>query len=261
MQLKEYAIFDLDYTIIPHDTIFLFANYILKKYPWRIYYIFFVILAIPFALLRILRSKELKQIFLSFLWGIRKDELETFSKAFVKEIISPLVYPELKNEIQYLKHQNKILILNTAAPDFYAKYIGEELGFHYVIATPFEIKPKQKLFPRIIGSNNKSYEKIKRMIPYLEDIYQNTLKNFKPHNSKKPIYPILLKNSIAYSDSINDLPLLRLTEKAKLINPVDGELIKEAMEKDWEILRPRTPYRNSIEKYWIILKQSLGLYF
>lgn len=260
MKLKEYAIFDLDYTIIPHDTIFLFANYILKKYPWRIYYIFFIILAIPFALLKIFRSKQLKQIFLSIIWGIHKDDLENYSKVFAKEIVLPFIYPELRKEIETLKQQNKILILNTAAPHFYAKYIGEELGFHYVIATPFEIKNKQNLFPQIIGNNNKSYEKIKRMIPYLENVYQDALKNFLPENHNKPIYPVVLKHSIAYSDSINDLPLLRLTEHAKLINPEDPELIKEAKEKNWVILKPQAPFKNKIQKYWIILKQSLGFY-
>ncbi|GIX42398.1 MAG: haloacid dehalogenase [Leptospiraceae bacterium] len=255
-----YAIFDLDYTLIPHDTIFLFANYILKKQRWKIFYLFFVISVIPLAILKIFTSKELKQVFLSFIWHIPQDTLDEYAKSFVKEIVIPKIYPELLQEIKEQKIQKKILILNTASPDFYAKYIGEELGFDYTIATPILLKEKQSLFPKIIGENNKSYAKIKRMQSLLPENIQNQFKKYNPINPKKPEFPFILKNSISYSDSIADLPLLRLTEKAKIINPENQELIKEAKIKNWEILTPQKPFKNKFQKYFICFLQSIGLY-
>lgn len=260
MNSKGFAIFDLDYTLIPHDTIFLFANYILKKQRWRIFYLLFVFSIIPFAILKIFKSREIKQVFLSFIWNIPKEELDQYAKDFVKEIVLPRIYPELLEEIKQQKKQNKILILNTASPDFYAKYIGKELGFDFTIATPILIKNKQSLFPKIIGENNKSYTKIKRMLSLLPDYIQHKLKDYQPKNPRKPDYPIKLKNSISYSDSIADLPLLRLTKKAKIINPENHDLIKEAKQKNWEILTPQKPFNNKFQKYKICILQSLGLY-
>ncbi len=205
----------------------------------------------------------MKQIFLSFIWNINKEQLEEYSKNFVQNDVIPKIYPELLEEIKHLKKQKKILILNTAAPEFYAKYIAQQLEFDYCIATPFDIKNKQTIFPGIIGENNKSYAKIKRMLPILKNISEqerHILSNYIPSNPKKPEYPIKLKNSISYSDSIADLPLLRLTEKAKIINPENKLLIKEAKEKNWEIINTHKPFRNKLEKYFLCFKQCLGLY-
>jgi phosphoserine phosphatase len=260
MNEPSYAIFDFDYTLIPHDAIFLFANYLLKKQPWRIFYILPLLIAIPMGLLKLYGSKELKQVYLSILWRLRKEEVEEYAKKFVQEIIIPQVHSELKQEIELLKKQNKILILNTAAPDFFAKYIGEELGFDYTIATRVHLEERQPFFAIILGENNKSYEKIRRMIPYLPKEIQSQLSLYFPDNPKKPEYPVILKNSISYSDSIADLPLLRLTEKAVLINPENPELIREAKEKHWEIRNLYKPYKNKLHKYFLCLIQSLGLY-
>ncbi|MFN3603662.1 MAG: HAD family hydrolase [Leptonema sp. (in: bacteria)] len=255
-----YAIFDLDYTLIPHDTILLFANFILKKFRWRMFYLFFVVPVIPFALLKWISSKTLKQIFLSFLWKIENEKLQELSKNFVETLVVPNLYPEILEEIK--KHKNKkILILNTAAPDFYAKYIGEKLGFDFTIATPFAIKQKINLFPKILGENNKSYAKIKRLINLLDSDAREKLEAFfKNPNFKKLDYPLILKNSISYSDSLADLPLLRLTEKAKLVNPENKKLIKEAKTKNWQILTPKKPFTNQFQKYKIALLQCLGFY-
>lgn len=259
MKKKEYAIFDLDYTLLPHDTLLLFANFILKKYRWRIYYIFFVIFLFPFFILKIISAKKLKEIFLSFLWGLNKNNLEELCTEFVENHVIPNLYPELLKEIK--KNKNKILILNTAAPDFYSKLIGKKLGFDYVFATEFKISDMINLFPKVLGENNKSYEKIKRMLSILEKEKKEELeKFFNNPNFKNLTYPVQLKNSISYSDSPADLPLLRLTEFAKIVNPENKSFIQEALARNWEILKIQKPYENKFQKYKIAVLQCLGLW-
>jgi phosphoserine phosphatase len=81
------------------------------------------------GLLKLYGSKELKQVYLSILWRLRKEEVEEYAKKFVQEIIIPQVHPELKQEIELLKKQNKILILNTASPDFFCKIHWRRIRF------------------------------------------------------------------------------------------------------------------------------------
>ncbi len=260
LKSDEYAIFDLDYTLLPYDTLLLFVNYIIKKYPFRIYYLVLILPLLPFALLKWISSKTLKQIFLSFLWNIEKEHLEKLCKEFVEKSVLPNLYQDLIEEIEKYKNQ-KILILNTAAPDFYAKYIGEKLGFDYTIATPFLINQKINFFPKIIGENNKSFEKIKRLSQFLDPYYKEKLENFfKNPEYKKLEYPIILKKSISYSDSLADLPLLKLTEEAVLINPENPKLIREAKKRNWKILTPSRSYKTILGKFWIAFLQCLGLF-
>lgn len=260
LKTKGYAIFDLDYTLLPYDTLPMFANFIIKKYPWRIYYLLLIFPILPLAFLKWISSKTLKQIFLSFLWKMKKESLEKISKEFVEKSVLPNLYQELLREIEKNKN-DKILILNTAAPDFYAKIIGEKLGFDYTIATPFVINQKINLFPKIIGENNKSYAKIKRLSQFLDNEHQEKLINFfKNPKYKNSEYSFTLKKSISYSDSIADLPLLKLTEKAVLINPDSKKLFKEATKRNWIILTPVKPYKNIFGKLKNLLFQCLGLF-
>lgn len=259
MKKKEYAIFDLDYTLLPYDTILLFTNFILKKYRWRIYYIFFIIPLLPFFIFKIISSKQLKEVFLSFLWRLNKNNLEELCIEFVENYVIPNIYSELLEEIK--KNKSKFLVLNTAAPDFYAKIIGKKLGFDYVFATEFKIPNKINLFPKVLGENNKSYEKIKKMLSILEKEKKEELEKFFSNpNFKKMPYPVQLKNSISYSDNRADLPLLRLTEFAKIVNPENQSFIQEALARNWEILKTQKPFKNKFQKYKIAVLQCLGLW-
>ncbi|MCS7205591.1 MAG: haloacid dehalogenase-like hydrolase [Leptospiraceae bacterium] len=249
-----YAIFDLDYTILPYDTMFLFANYILKKERWRMFYLILIFPLLPLALLGLISTKTMKEFFLSFLWGISKEKLETYSKEFVENEVLPKVSPEILKEIQ-LHAKEKVLILNTAAPDFYVKFIGKYLEFDMVISTHVEFSKKWG-FPKIIGKNNKSTVKVENLLSKISDHSIKILSK----DSKNPLFSNQLKNSISFSDSYSDLPLLKITEKAKLINPDDLRLLQEAKKNDWEILQYATPFRNKWQKYYISLLQVFGLF-
>lgn len=241
-----FAIFDLDYTLLPYDTMFLFANFILKKERWRLFYLALVLIFLPARLLKLISTGKLKGVFLSFLWGISVKNLEKYAEEFVEKEVKPRLFREMIEEIQNHK-KDKLLILNTAAPDFYAKPIGRMLGFDVVIATKFRTQEIMPLIQKLEGENNKGKVKIKNLEVILKE------------NRLMETLPEKLKNSIGFSDSISDLPFLERMEKVKIINP-DKKTEKEARRRGWEIIKLKQPYRSSLEKYFFITKQVLGFF-
>jgi len=127
-----YALFDLDQTLVPWDTQLLFCNYILKRMPLRRLYL---LILIPFLMLtKLLGAGGMKRVFLNYLVGLSRDELQELAAEFVE---------------QHLPHS------------FYA--IAEKLGFDHCFATTLEIQGRVQLFPELLGGNNKGANKIRKM--------------------------------------------------------------------------------------------------
>lgn len=262
MALRRFALFDLDYTLIPQDTLLLFCNYTLKRHRYRVFFLFVFLPIVPFAALRLIGSKTLKSFFLSFLFGLSKESIERSAQDFVKKSVLPRIYPELKAEVDRHKQEGRIVVLNTAAPLFYAKYIGKELGFDYTYATPVDLPERFPLIAKIEGKNNKKYAKIERMMDLLPSTVQIILKADPPKDQSKPDYPTdaILKDSWSYSDSDADLPMLRLTEFGRLVHPEKSSFIDEAKSKNWLILKPKRPYKTVIGKLGHLARMLVGLY-
>lgn len=259
---RGYALFDLDYTLIPQDTLLLLCNYTLKRHRARMLYLLVFLPVVPLAALGIIGSRTLKRIFLCFLHGLRRPYIEAVALDFCKRSVIPRIYPELRAEIERHKKDGRITILNTASPEFYARHIAAELGFDHVRATPVVVPEVLPWFPKIDGPNNKRYAKIERMMELLPSAVQITLGAAPPADPARPAYPTeaILENSWAYSDSPADLPLLRLTEHAVLIHPEKASLIEEGALKGWTVMQPLRPYRSVVGKMWHALRQILGAY-
>ncbi len=261
MASKRYALFDLDYTLIPQDTLLLFCNYILHRHRARILFLFVLIPVIPLAALRLIGSKTLKRFFLSFLFGLRREYIESAAQDFVRRSVIPRIYPEIRAEVERHKKEGRITVLNTASPLFYAKYIAEELGFDHIYATPVILPDRFPLLGRIEGKNNKRYAKIERMMEILPSAVQILLRSTPPARPANPEYPqaAILLDSCSYSDSSADLPMLRLTEHARLVHP-DKKLAEEGRQQGWEVLHPIRPYSSNAGKLYHSIRQLLGLY-
>lgn len=260
MNKIRYALFDLDYTLIGHDTILLFANYFIKKNPLRLFYLFLVIPVVPFAAIGLIGSKRLKRIFLSFLFRTRTDQLEKLVSHFVSRSVMPRIYPELKVEIEKHKKDGVLTILNTAAPEIYALEIGKQIGFDHSIGTVIRTdSERMPLFPVIEGENNKRLAKIRRLRGILPDSIIDSLSEL---DEKLPDYPeeSFLVGSFAYSDSPADLPMLRLVEYGHMVHPEVRTYIEEGTKKGWKTFLPRREYTSKAGKIFAAARQILGLY-
>lgn len=243
--MSSFAFFDLDHTLLPFDTQTLFANFVLKKERWRTAYL---LAFAPFALLKaakVVTTVTAKRAFMSYVWGMKREQLQAEAREFAETEVKRWVYPEVWDIIEGHRQAGRTLILNTASPDLYPHEIARVLGFHHCIATEVQQYPVMPFLPKIArNTNNKRAEKIvnmKRLVP--------AVANATPEE---------LKDSWAYSDSKADLPLLELAGNAVLIHP-NEELEELGKERGWTVLRPVRPYANHTGAILSSALQAFGL--
>lgn len=244
------SFFDLDYTLLPHDTLFLFAAFILRRKPWRIYYLIFFIPAIALYATGLLQAITLKQAYSSILARLTRSEVLELSATFARALRAHL-FAEVLQEVESLKENGTVLFLNSASPQFYIEAIANELGFQHAIGTPFILPDRMPFFLKAGGPNNKSRLKLQYMRAVVPEL--------KHYDSCKTTDIPVLPDSSAYSDSSTDLPLLQLAQDKYVIHP--GRNLKAIAQKsDWTIWQPTRPYSSRLGQALLILRQMLGFY-
>lgn len=240
-----FAFFDLDHTLLPFDTQPLFANYVLRRERWRVAYLLGVA---PLGLLlacKLVPTVLVKRAFLNFLWGMKRERLQSLAREFADTEVMRWVYPELRAIIEEHRAAGRTLILNTASPDFYPHEIARVLGFHHCVATRIESPEVVRFMPRVIGANNKHEEKIARMRLEIPAVANASTEQ--------------LRQSWSYSDSKADLPLLELAGNTVLIHP-SAELEEIGKQRGWQVLRPKRPYDGKAADMWCVARQALGVF-
>lgn len=243
---RSFAFFDLDHTLLPFDTQALFCNYVLRREPWRVWWHLFFI---PVALMRAVGLVELqavKRAFLSYLRGMPRAKLNRYAKDFAEHCVTRWVYQDLQAEILRHRHQGRVLVLNTASPEFYARDIALALGFDYCVATQMEIgEGRFPSMPRLPFGNNKYEAKIVAMqesVPGVAEITEQQR-----------------ATSWSYSDSAADLPLLEFVGNGILVHP-SRSLAAIGEAKGWTILHPARPYGSKVGDMWAVVRQMFGVY-
>lgn len=238
-----YALFDLDHTLLPHDTQALFCNFVLKRERWRVLmHLVFLPVALLYAL-RLVHIERAKCAFLAYLWGIDKERLMRYAREFAEADVKSRCYPELLAEIQRHKSEGRVLVLNTASPCLYPADIARVLGFDHCIATPLVIEDPMPLIPRLSGPNNKKQQKIPNMQREVPDLDALT--------------PTDRADTWSYSDSSADIPLLEFAGRQVLVHPSQALAARFPAAT---VLRPRRPYANKITDMLCVVRQVLGLY-
>lgn len=243
--MKSFAFFDLDHTLLPFDTQALFANFVLRREPWRIAYLLgfapVAVLKVP----RLVRTVTVKRAFMGYLCGMKREKLLMYAREFAETEVKRWLYPELLAIIAEHRAAGRTLVLNTASPDFYPHEIARVLGFDHCIATKIEAHPVMPFMPRVIGVNNKREAKIEAMKRDIPVVANAT--------------PEQLRDSWSYSDSRADLPLLEFAGNGVLIHP-NAALEAIGQARGWQVLRPARPYSGKIGDVLCSGRQALGLY-
>ena len=240
------ALFDLDHTLLPHDTQTLFCNYVLKRYRWRtLLHAFFL----PFAIargLKLIPTATAKRAFHSYLWGISRPRLDQLAREFAAESVDSWIYPDLRAELMRHRHQGRTLILNTASPSFYAQAIARELEFDHWMATEIVTGDSMPFLPPLDGENNKRTAKIAAMHRKLPDLEKQSAAD--------------KADSWGYSDSHADIPLLEYCGHRLLIHPTRKLSAHFALDPDAVTLTPPRPYGSKVGDMLAAISQMAGFY-
>lgn len=239
-----YALFDLDQTLIPWDTQLLFCNFVLKRMPLRRLYLLILIPFLP--LTRLLGAGGMKRVFLNYLWGLSRDDLDELAEEFVSVHFPDTFYPEMLEILEAEKKRGRMTVLSSASPEIWVRPLAKKLGFDHYFATSIEVNGRVRLFPDLPGGNNKGANKLRKMRHLFPD-------NFDPESGD------VLPNSHAFSDSHADLPMLLICEQATMVNPTK-KLLDEGGKRGWQLITPIRPTKGKFQFGLACMRQALGVW-
>lgn len=148
-------------------------------------------------------------------------ELADLHQEFMLEFIRPMILPRALELIARHKAEGDHCLIMSATNSFITAPIADELGVHELLATDLVIKGEHYTGD-IAGVPCFQEGKVTRLQLWLE------LQNER----------LSIDESVFYSDSFNDLPLLKAVKKPVAVDP-DERLAEYARNNDWQIISLR----------------------
>jgi HAD superfamily hydrolase (TIGR01490 family) len=152
--------------------------------------------------------------------GMTKGTLAPLQRQFVRDHIEPILLDAAFALLEQHRALGDTLVIITATNTLVTQPIADRLGVEHLIGCEAEIikgfytgKPK--------GVPSFAQGKVARIQTWCED------------NKKS------MENAVFYSDSHNDLPLLRTVDRAVAVDP-DDRLREEAVRKGWDVISLRS---------------------
>lgn len=225
--VKRAAFFDLDKTLIPGSSLFLLARGAYERDMFRVWDL--LRFAWGQAVFRIAGERESntemsRTSTLEFVTGHKSDELVAWGRQIAEERILPRVYEDIVRVIEEHKQRGDLTFLVTAAPVELASTIAEALEMTGAIATVSEVDANGYYTGRLVGAVMHGPEKAKAVAGVAAE------------------HGIDLADCSAYSDSMNDLPLLESVGDPHAVNP-EHELRRIARTRGWRVHELRTRRR------------------
>jgi len=147
------------------------------------------------------------------------EDLHRFRAEFVEQRIRPIILDKAQALVQRHREKGDTLLVITSTIEFVTRPIVDEFGIDTLIAPDPEIV-SNRYTGRIVGVPSFAEGKVTRLEQWLAGRQDS------------------LQGSSFYSDSHNDLPLLRLVDNPVAVDP-DSTLKKEAEEKQWPVISLR----------------------
>jgi HAD superfamily hydrolase (TIGR01490 family) len=147
------------------------------------------------------------------------DLMHATRETFLCERIEPLISAKSRALISKHRDQGDDLLIITATNGFVTYPIAAQLGIDHIIAPHPEIV--DNLYTgRTVGTPSFQHGKVERLHAWLSEQGKS------------------LDGAWFYSDSHNDLPLLRLVDHPVAVDP-DATLLAEAQDKGWPVISLR----------------------
>jgi HAD superfamily hydrolase (TIGR01490 family) len=213
------AIYDMDRTVTRRATWtpFLF-HCAVRRAPWRLVLIPFVVLSMLAYVLKIIDRGRLKEINHRLLLGGETDRhvLEPLVESFAVQTVASNIRPGARLAIARDKAEGRRVVMATASYRFYARAIAERLGFDDCIGTGTLLGLDDRVHAKIDGANCYGPVKLQMIEAWL---------------AKEGLTRAHVR---FYSDHASDAPVFEWADEAVAVNPHD-RLDKLARARDWKI--------------------------
>lgn len=214
------ALFDLDNTLLSDDSDYLWGQFLIEKHLVdREYYE-----RENQRFLELYKQGKLNIYeFAEFAYKpLAENDLELLKqlhKEFMQEKIIPIITEKSRQLVARHRAEGDTLAIITATNSFVTTPIAREFGIEHLIATEPEII-NGKYTGKIAGTPCFQDGKVTRLKAWMEE------ENIDP------------QHCTFYSDSNNDLPLLKLVEQPVAVDP-DEKLKTVAQENNWPVISLR----------------------
>ena len=163
--------------------------------------------------------EEFANFYVGTLAGRTRAQWEPLRQQFLASVIVPRIGKDAIHLVRHHLDADDLVVLTTATNRFITELTAGYLEIDHLIATEVEIEGAH-FTGRTEGTLNMREGKVLRLHTWLADIGY-ALSDFDSH---------------AYSDSINDLPLLQAVQRAVAVDP-DARLRAEADARGWPVLQ------------------------
>jgi HAD superfamily hydrolase (TIGR01490 family) len=220
MRTMTIALFDLDNTLLAGDSDYLWGEFLVKN---------------KMVDDQVFRRENLRfyeeyaegvldiDEYLAFQLGVLaqydKKELDLKRNLFLKEMVLPIIATKTKSILEKHRERGDTLVIITTTNRFVTTPIAKALEVDHLIATEVEVKDGQ-------------YTGRASGIPCFQQGKVTLLNQWLQQNKKD------LVGSWFYSDSHNDLPLLKEVDNPVAVDP-DKKLAQYATESGWPIISLR----------------------
>lgn len=168
-------------------------------------------------------AAEFSSFYVATLAGRSAAQWAPLRARWLQREVLPRIPAAARALVQRHRQAGDLCVLTTATNRFLTEPTAEHLGFEHLIATDCERGADGCFTGRPAGVLNMREGKVARLQAWLADRGE-TLQDF--------------ADSVAYSDSINDLPLLSAVRRPVAVDP-DARLAAEAASRGWPLLRLR----------------------
>lgn len=193
------AIFDFDDTMRRGDSIAALTRYAFRHGRMRCRHAAALCGGMLLYFLRLRDERWAKQQALQFVKAMTAQEQERFFAAFVRDRLIPQLYPEALAEIRRHARNGRPVLIVSASPDCYMRFLSGALPVRAVLATPVDARGG-------VGANCKGPEKLRRIDQW----------------ARENIVAIDWPGSYGYGDSMTDLAYLARVGHPVAVNAVNA---------------------------------------
>ena len=198
---QKFAFFDYDDTLIHGDSGRALLKYYLKKHPLAVFRLLKVAVAFPLSIIGLVKFQTAKSAWLFPMDNLSDEELNDFYQT----CLIPKYYPNVVAELKDKKNDGYLVYICSASIEGYLRFC--DLPVDGILGTKTEVNGG-KYTSRMIGNNCKNEEKVTRLTAVIAKLGVE----------------IDYENSYAYSDSMHDIPMLKMVKNRIRINKKNGEM-------------------------------------